>query len=395
MLWNNVWLRWAIFLFLGWFVAGSLPAQKLLLTPQRLRRLQRDRDRKTARWVNFENRVESVADSPERGFELALYYAVTRDAKQGREAVQWAVAHPCERRQAALVLDWAGELASADEKHTLTSASCPAEQAKSASAVRDAVFLAIASGQDPEPLIDGSQAALLDWLQNGGFQNAPQLYALCEYLMAARSSEHVDLREKAVSFFVNLPAELLLSMKPARVAHPELMMHLAALALVALDPNLPGSQFLQGWAMEGQQTVQDGSGVAYEFLWADPYLPGIGYQDLDPWTYDPNGRLFARANWNTDTCWISISAAGVEEENCAPGWRKRTNVFGTLTLLPATGACVDVPPLNMKEAALVWQLQPHETMVYSEAKQTQRVHADAAGMLRTPHVGEAKICRSR
>ena len=72
---------------------------KLLLTPQRLRRLQRDRERQTVRWLNFENRVESVPESPERGFELALYYAVTHDEKQGREAVQWALTLSAQQTQ--------------------------------------------------------------------------------------------------------------------------------------------------------------------------------------------------------------------------------------------------------------------------------------------------------
>jgi hypothetical protein len=31
-----------------------------------------------------------VPESSERGFELALYYAVTRDEARGKEAIQWA-----------------------------------------------------------------------------------------------------------------------------------------------------------------------------------------------------------------------------------------------------------------------------------------------------------------
>ena len=38
--------------------------------------------------------------------------------------------------------------------------------------------------------------------------------------------------------------------------------------------------------------IREGPGVAYEFFWADPYLPGVGYQNLDPWVYDrPGGSL--------------------------------------------------------------------------------------------------------
>jgi hypothetical protein len=53
-------------------MARAQDSPRLLLTPQRLRRLQRDRARQTLRWQNFEARVQSVPDSPERGFELAL-----------------------------------------------------------------------------------------------------------------------------------------------------------------------------------------------------------------------------------------------------------------------------------------------------------------------------------
>ncbi len=98
--------------------ADEMPAgPRLLLNAQRLRRLKRDRERKTARWVAFENRVMTVPDSPERGFELALYYAITGDEAKGREAVEWAVGHA---RLSALVLDWCGPVVSAEQKRKLS-----------------------------------------------------------------------------------------------------------------------------------------------------------------------------------------------------------------------------------------------------------------------------------
>src|SRR5438270_2219228 len=70
-------------LILSIFICSVISAQteppRLLLTPKRLKRLQRDRERQTERWINFEKRVNAVPDSPERGFELALYFAVTHD----------------------------------------------------------------------------------------------------------------------------------------------------------------------------------------------------------------------------------------------------------------------------------------------------------------------------
>ena len=104
--------------------SGSGSYTRLLLTPKLLRRLQRDRQRQTVRWQNFEQRVETVPDSPERGFELALYYAITHDQQRGREAVQWAVAHPCERRQLDLALDWVGNEIPQEDQVRLKQAHC-------------------------------------------------------------------------------------------------------------------------------------------------------------------------------------------------------------------------------------------------------------------------------
>ena len=44
-----------------------------------------DRQRQTPRWINFADRIENEPKSPERGFELALFYAVTGDESKGRE----------------------------------------------------------------------------------------------------------------------------------------------------------------------------------------------------------------------------------------------------------------------------------------------------------------------
>src|SRR5207244_2745719 len=102
----------------------------------------------------------------------------------------------------------------------------------------------------------------------------------------------IDLREEDRAFFSQMPVELLLGMKSSDLEHPGWMAHAATLALIGLDPNLASSQFLQGWAISDRQMVREGPGVAYEFLWADPYLPGVVYQNSDAWSYDPHGRLF-------------------------------------------------------------------------------------------------------
>jgi hypothetical protein len=348
-------------------IAGLSPARgqdvsQLLLTPQRLRRLQRDRERQTVRWQNFEARVESVPDSPERGFELALYYAVTHDEKRGREALRWAAAHECDWRQVPFISDWAGDLASSEERQRFASRHCPAD-----------------------PLAGDVS---LEALEHGGFLDVPTLYAACEYLVATRRPPPRS--------FEHLPIEFLLSLPPEQVEHPDWMTHIAALAMVAVDPNLEAAQYIQAWAIEDRQMIKEGPGVAYEFLWADPYLPGVGYQNLDPWIYDEQGWLFARTSWDEQACWIAISGDEVREEHCPKGWREKPAKFGHLTLIPMTARCTDAPVLAANEAAVLWRLPTADATVSFRLEKKQRTaHGDAAGMFRIPLGAEGKVCAAR
>src|SRR5215471_21067348 len=61
---------------------------RLLLTKQRLRLLQRERERQSMRWEQFASIVG--APLPEPGFALALHYRVSGDVASGRKAVEWA-----------------------------------------------------------------------------------------------------------------------------------------------------------------------------------------------------------------------------------------------------------------------------------------------------------------
>ncbi len=371
----------------------SDPSPRLLLTPRLLRRLQRDRERQTVRWLNFEKRVQAVPDSPERGFELALYYAVAHDQQRGTEAVEWALAHKCEWRQTALVIDWAGELISADQKRTLTQADCGLVVAgrppPPVITLRDHLFKAIVLGDVKQDQLDPSSKRLVDDLKQSGPIDPAALYANVEYMMAMRSLTRTDLRESDPHFFSLLPKEFLLSLRPAQVEHPDWMAHIVALGLITLDPNLENSQFLQGWAMEDSQMLRDGPGVAYEFLWADPYLPGVAYQNMDPWIYDHAGRLFARTNWERDACWISISPKWHEEQNCG----KAVTQFGTLTLSTLTDSCMVIPMRNNKETIILRNLKPQAQLTYEHDRQRAREHADPAGLWPVPNDTSGKVCR--
>jgi len=372
----------------------SANTPKLLLNAQRLRRLKRDRERKTSRWVNFENRVNNVPDSPERGFELALYYAITGDEAKGREAVRWALGHKYSPRQSQLVLDWCASLVSSDQKKELAVVPLIIDGQMSFEQARNIWFRSIASGSETGPENEDAIRSRFGWLMDGGYRDADELYALCELINTIHAATRTDLRDTDAHFFSALPALLLLSAKPRELNAPSWMMHAAALGLVALDPNLPGSQFLQSWALEDSQTLREGPGVAYELLWADPYLPGVGYQNMDPWVYDERGRLFARSNWDPNSCWIGISPQGATQENCPPNWQNESATFGRLTLVPAKGRCVDIPHAAHNEAVLVWKLKPNQKMTYGKGKDAHTIEADPAGIWRPGVNVEGRICLS-
>jgi hypothetical protein len=368
----------------------ATPGPRLLLSAQRLRRLKRDRERKTSRWVAFENRVMTVPDSPERGFELALYYAITGDEAKGREAVGWAVGH---MRLSALVLDWCAPVVSAEQKKRLSEvgATMGIGRQRVFAGERDAWFHQLAFG-DSVPAAPDLSAKMGD-LVRGAYRDSDDFYALCELIYAVRANTRVDLRQADAHFFSVLPELLLLSARPGELNKPDWRMHVAALALVAIDPNLPSSQFLQSWALEDSQTLREGPGVAYELLWADPYLPGVGYQNMEPSVYDERTGLFARAGWEPNSCWIAISAGEVEQENCPANWQAETVTFGHLTLIPMTDRCIEIPhAANRNDSVIVWKLKPGETITHGKGKEARTWEADGAGLWRPGANIEGKAC---
>ena len=79
----------------------------------------------------------------------------------------------------------------------------------------------------------------------------------------------------------------------------------AELAMVAYDPNAAEIQFLQGWLMQDRFQLRSALGSPYEFLWANPYQPGLSYFQMPLVFHNAaNGRLFARTSWDEDATWI-------------------------------------------------------------------------------------------
>jgi hypothetical protein len=157
-------------------------------------------------------------------------------------------------------------------------------------------------------------------------------YPLFELLHAMRDSTTLDLREGCPGFFKDFPIEHLVSHYPAVYEAPEnqyrigpplkpdqpdlrlaALSRAAELAMVAYDANAAASQLLQGWLMHDQFILRGTFGAPYEFLWANPYQPGLSYY-LVPLVYHNAdfGKLFVRSSWEDDARWFGYFDGGAE-----------------------------------------------------------------------------------
>ena len=151
-----------------------------------------------------------------------------------------------------------------------------------------------------------------------------QTYALFELLHAVRDTLGTDMREDVPDFFKTLPTDHLVSHYPAPYPAPEneyripvyvrdgepdladaALSRAAELAMVAFDSNAAENQFVQGWLMQDRFLMRGGFGLPYEFLWANPYQPGLSYFQMPLVYHDSlNGHVFARTSWDDDATWL-------------------------------------------------------------------------------------------
>jgi hypothetical protein len=315
---------------------------RLFLTPARLRLLKRERERKSLRWEQFDLLISGGAPMPEPGFSGALYYQITGDAGSGRRAVEWALA-PANQdlRQLALVFDWCGpvmtpaqseQLGAKIERIVATGAPATGSGEIARDSARVMATIAIADRfQDHgeavlQPIVQRWRT-LAKGLESG--QAAiprPDIYALFEMLHAIRDNLKIDLREDARRYFRELPLDHMASHYPAAFQAPENEFHVPAfvrdgdpniteaalsraaeLSMVAFDSNEAGNQYLQGWVMQDRFMMRGALGAPYEFLWANPYQPGLSYSQAPLVIHDPvSGHLFARTSWDEDATWIGF-----------------------------------------------------------------------------------------
>lgn len=308
---------------------------RLLLPARRLRLLQRERSRQSMRWEQFDALVRGQARLSEPGFVLALYYRVAGDEAAARRAVQWALGPGADLRQQALVLDWCRPVMSSEE---LASLATRLKQALAGSAddsvpaVRSRAFAAVALADlYPEDAAAEIRRIIEPWWRAGIVASLRQgrdlprtdHYALFELLHVIRDNLQIDLREDVPWYFKDLPIYRLMTYYPAAYpaaeneyripasvsAQPDLtaamLSRAADLAMVAYEPNAQETQFLQGWVMQDRYLMRHPFGIPYEFLWANPYHPGLTYHSLPLTYYDARfGRLFLRSSWEEDAVWL-------------------------------------------------------------------------------------------
>jgi len=312
---------------------------RLLLNQRRLRLLKRERERESMRWQQFETLMQGKARMSEPGFALALWSAVTGRPGPCREAAEWAVkANPAdagELRQMALVYDWCQGSAGEALGNLMTrklSASLK-ERPENARAVSARTFAALAIADvEAQASQDYLRFAVEVWWKQkilprlkageNPFTTRAELYAMTEYLHVVRDNLRADLREGAGLWFEELGPLQLLSYYPQPWPAPEneyripaytgnrdpdlreaALSRAAELALVAFDANAQPHQFLQGWLIQDRFLMRGDYGITYEFLWANPYQPGLSYTYM-PDLFHGRGQLLARSDWDEDATWF-------------------------------------------------------------------------------------------
>ncbi|MCW5983327.1 MAG: hypothetical protein KIT09_34870 [Bryobacteraceae bacterium] len=319
------------------------PHPRLLLPARRLRLLRRERERDSMRWAQFHAVMRSAPGLPEAGFAHALYYLASGEREYGRRAVAWALEGGSDLRQLALVFDWCQELLADGERERLAERMRrELERPPAASSgampsidhIRSRLLAAVALAHHVEEVAERElQFVVREWwgetvipaLKRGESPiGRNDSYPLMEVLHAVRDNVGIDLREDFKGYFSVLPLYHLLTYYPASYpgatnelhiplildgTEPDLAMAVlsraAELSMVAYDANALEVQFLQGWCMQDRFLMRDAFGIPYEFLWANPYHPGLSYYNAPLVYHDGDrGRLVLREHWDEGAKWF-------------------------------------------------------------------------------------------
>lgn len=328
---------------------------RLFLEDGRLARLRRDVDRQTLRWQALTGLVENGTSFPEQPLVDALRFRVEEIEQPGRAAIGWAtrlagdgIHSAADLRQAALVYDWCRPLFDPGDRETVRAALADAVEAvlpsgsTSVGLVRAAILASIALAGD----WNGSERALATLLEtHWGADIRPalvsgqladdgaSLIAVLEASLAVRHNLETDLLRPATDALASLVRTRLLSYYPLDIETAEgrarrpshfgaddhqaalqaPLYRIAELLLVAYESNLREFQFIQGWVRDDNYLLRSPMAAPYEFLWGNPYLPGLSAQSAPTLAHDPvRGRLFGRTRWERPATWIGYADGRLE-----------------------------------------------------------------------------------
>jgi hypothetical protein len=244
-----------------------------------------------------------------------------------------------------------------------------------------------------------------------------QRYALYEMLHAVRDNLRIDLREQASGYFQELPVAHLAGHYPAPFAASEneflipaylhdgnpdpaeaTMSRAAGLAMVAYDTNALDSQLLQGWLMRDRFVMRGALGAVYEFLWANPYQPGLNYDHVPLVFHEAHtGEVFARTTWDEDATWIGYFDGRLQLfqngqlQTLRAGAAFKPVQVGSATI--ASASATDSGKFRMEnETLFVLGLAPRsEYAVEIDDKELELLETDAGGTLLVPNSGGSGI----
>ncbi len=397
---------------------------RLLLNAARLRLLTRERQRKSPRWQQLETLVTGDADLPEPAFAKALYFRIAGDRAVGKQAIQWALGAGSDRdlRQLALVFDWCQDLLTESQSRDLATriekrmAATAADE--SVDATRSRVFAAIAlfDHVPAAPQRELERVVRQWWLgrivpalkQGHAVIARDDAYPLFELLHALRDSTMLDLREPMVEFFKDFPIQHIISYYPATYQGPDADYYIGAeahmgepdlrvaalsraaeLAMVAYDPNSSEAQVLQGFLMHDHYMLRGPFGAPYEFLWANPYQPGLSYYLVPLVYHNPVfGILFVRSTWEDAATWFGRFDGAMQlfqDGSLAP-----VNLAHTPVAISLKEAIVWFAPagdrigvkLDEEQAVFIVGLEPHHTyLVEVDDEEMEEAEADSGGIV--------------
>jgi hypothetical protein len=412
-------------------VAVSTDHPRLLLPPARLRLLKRERERSSTRWQQLQLLMTGNAPMPERGFSLALYYKVSGDANYGHKAIDWALGPGNDLRQLALVYDWCQDLLTPAQNRALAArlekGMAAAAANDSVASIRSRAFAAVALFDHvPDSPQRELQRVVRTWwegkivpaLKSGkAVIMREDAYALMELLHAIRDSTIIELRESIPRFFKDYPIEHLLSYYPAAYPAPEndyyigatrdtrepdlqaaALSRAAEFAMVAYDLNAAESQVLQGWLMHDRYMMRSTFGAPYEFLWANPYQPGLSYT-LVPLVYHNAdfGKLFVRSSWEEGARWFGYFDGVMQIfENGQRGFVNAQRVKEPMQLKEALICFAQSTQkfrlkLDEEQAVFILGLQPRRTYdVEIDDQEMVEMDTDPGGILVFPDLPHGK-----